>query len=65
MRCYSSTAIRALGQHTIDIYNAGAMSDQTVGGTQDIVDADAETDFLDHLVNLFRYIFLRLVWGCL
>ena len=31
------------------------MADKAVGGSQDIVNADAEAYFLDHLVALFRY----------
>ena len=30
------------------------MADKAIGGSQDIMDADAEADFLDHLMDLFR-----------
>ena len=55
VRSYSWTIICNLVQHTIDVHNAGAMSDQAVRGSQDIMYADAEAYFLDHLVTLFRH----------
>ena len=39
---------------TVDINHARAMSDETVRSGQDVIDTDAETDFLYYLILGFR-----------
>ena len=33
----------------VDVYEAGAVTDETFGGEEEIIHADAETDLLDDL----------------
>lgn len=42
-------------QITIDIDDTSAVTDKAVGSGQDIIDTDAKTDSLYHLVLSFRY----------
>ena len=36
-------------RHTIDVDKTGAMTDQAVGRLQQVIKADTEANFLDHL----------------
>lgn len=38
---------------TIDVDKTSSMTDQSFGRGQEIVEADAETNLLDHLVRIF------------
>lgn len=51
-RCHSVQLLDP--EPTVDVNHAGAMSDEAVRSGQDVIDTDAETNFLDYLVPGFR-----------